>query len=84
MQSRDLGDLEPLVCSLQSSQSLAHWWREASRSVTWQRKEGPARTPIPREAVSLEPPTLLSVSPYHSMKIATLGVQYHAVCVGRL
>lgn len=40
--------------------------------------------PIPREAVSLEPPTLLSVSPYHSMKIATLGVQYHAVCVGPL
>lgn len=35
----------PLVCSLQSSQPLAHWRRGGFRRVTWQRKEGPARTP---------------------------------------
>lgn len=35
----------PLVCSLQSSQPLAHWQRGGFRRVTWQRKESPARTP---------------------------------------
>lgn len=76
---------QPLVSSLQFSRPPAHWWRGGFRRTTWQRKEGPARTPCSKGgSVCLEPPTLLSVSPYHSMKVATLGVWYHAACVWSL
>lgn len=82
--SRDLGDLGPLSvpCSLHSPWHTGGG--EASGVSPGRGRRVQPGPPIPREAVSLEPPTLLSVSPYHSMKIATLGVRYHAVCVGPL